>query len=78
MGSTVLNGARIGSNCLIAANALVGEDVVIPNNSLVRGVPGRVAGEVDDVRIRSIRNSADRYITAWRRYRAGLQIVDGG
>jgi carbonic anhydrase/acetyltransferase-like protein (isoleucine patch superfamily) len=77
MGSTILNGARIGRNCLIAANALVIENAVIPDNSMVRGIPGKVSGEVDDDRVRSMRRSADVYISRLRQYRQSLQIVDG-
>jgi len=76
MGSTILNGARIGRNCLIAANALVGENVFIPDNSMVRGMPGKVVGEIDDDRVHSLRRTAEKYISRWRQYRQGLQIVD--
>jgi carbonic anhydrase/acetyltransferase-like protein (isoleucine patch superfamily) len=72
MGSTILNGARIGRNCLVAASALVTENTVIPDNCMVRGVPGKVVGELDEVRIRSIRASADAYIAMWQRYRSRL------
>ena len=43
MGATVLNGATVGAGSLIAANALVPEGAQIPPNSLVAGVPGKVA-----------------------------------
>jgi carbonic anhydrase/acetyltransferase-like protein (isoleucine patch superfamily) len=76
MGATILNGACIGRNCLIAANALVGERVVIPDNSMVRGVPGKVVGEIGDERVRAMRTAAEEYISWWRRYRRGLEIVD--
>ena len=42
MGATVLSGAQVGSNCIIAAGALVREGDVIPDNSLAVGVPARV------------------------------------
>lgn len=77
MGATILNGARIGRHCLIAASALVGENVVVPDNSLVRGVPGKVVGQLDDQKIALIRKSAYSYIAWWRRYRAGLLMVGG-
>jgi carbonic anhydrase/acetyltransferase-like protein (isoleucine patch superfamily) len=72
MGSTILNGARIGRNCLVAAHALVTENTVIPDNSMVRGVPGKVAGTLDEARVRAIRASADAYIAMWQRYRSSL------
>ncbi len=40
--ATVLNGARVGRGSLIGAAALVTENAVIPPNSLVLGVPGKV------------------------------------
>jgi carbonic anhydrase/acetyltransferase-like protein (isoleucine patch superfamily) len=77
MGSTILNGARIGRNCLIAANALVSENTIVPDNSLVRGIPGKVAGAIDEDRVRAMRLAAEEYIKSWRRFRHGLQRVDG-
>ena len=41
----VLNGARIGRNCLIGAGALVTEGMIIPDNSMVVGMPGKVKRE---------------------------------
>src|SRR5215210_2521730 len=40
MCATVLNGARVGRNCLIGADALITENKVIPDNSVVMGAPG--------------------------------------
>ena len=50
MGSTILNDARIGEGSIIAAGAVIPEHTVIPPNSLVAGVPGKVRrtlGEAD-------------------------------
>jgi carbonic anhydrase/acetyltransferase-like protein (isoleucine patch superfamily) len=74
MGSTILNGARIGRNCLVAANALVTENTVIPDNSMVRGMPAKVVGQLDEARVRSIRAAADEYIALWQRYRRSLTV----
>lgn len=40
--STVLNGAKIGKGSIIGANALVKRDMIVPENSLVIGVPGKI------------------------------------
>lgn len=48
MNATVLNGAKIGKNCIIGANALVAEGKQIPDNSLVVGVPGKILREVTE------------------------------
>ncbi|HWZ51911.1 MAG TPA: gamma carbonic anhydrase family protein [Granulicella sp.] len=50
MGATILNDARIGPGSIIAAGAVIPEHTIIPANSLVAGVPGKVRrtlGEAD-------------------------------
>ncbi len=42
MGSTILNDCRIGEGSIIAAGAVLPEHTVIPPNSLVAGVPGKI------------------------------------
>ena len=42
MGAILLNRCRIGRGSIVGAGALVAEDVEIPPESLVLGVPGRV------------------------------------
>jgi carbonic anhydrase/acetyltransferase-like protein (isoleucine patch superfamily) len=73
IGAVILNGAVIGRNCLIGAKALVGEGKRIPDNSLVMGVPGKVVGEVRPEQAERIRRGTEKYVTNWKRYRAGLK-----
>ncbi len=47
-GSTILNNARIGEGSIIAAGAVIPEQIVIPPNSLVAGVPGKVRRTLGD------------------------------
>jgi carbonic anhydrase/acetyltransferase-like protein (isoleucine patch superfamily) len=42
MGATILNDVRIGEGTIIAAGAVIAEHTIIPPNSLVAGVPGKV------------------------------------
>ena len=76
MCATVLNGARIGRNCLIGANALITENKVIPDNSVVMGAPGRVVREIDEAGVRSLTQAAALYVARWRRYARGLASQD--
>jgi carbonic anhydrase/acetyltransferase-like protein (isoleucine patch superfamily) len=69
----VLNGAKIGNNCLIGAGALITEGKEIPDGSLVMGVPGKVVRDLDDAAIEGLRKSALGYQTNMRRFRAGLR-----
>lgn len=73
MGATVLNHVVIGRNCLIGANALVSEGRVIPDNSLVVGMPAKVARTLDDESATKLAGSAERYVLNWQRYAAGLK-----
>ncbi|HJJ99143.1 MAG TPA: gamma carbonic anhydrase family protein [Methanocorpusculum sp.] len=68
MGAIILNGAVIGRGSLIAAGALVSERKVIPDNSLVMGVPGKVIRELTPEEIARNRKNADTYVHVGRRY----------
>jgi carbonic anhydrase/acetyltransferase-like protein (isoleucine patch superfamily) len=72
MGATVLNGARIGDNCLIGANALITEGKIFPDNSLIVGAPARVIRELDAAAIAGLRLSAENYVRNWRRFARDL------
>ncbi|GGB59579.1 gamma carbonic anhydrase family protein [Roseibium aquae] len=75
MGATVLNGARIGSNCIVGANALIAEGKVVPDNSLVVGVPGKVVRTIDEAAAAGITQSAAGYVANWKRYSQALKPV---
>jgi len=74
IGSVILNGTRIGRNCLIAAKTLLGEDKEIPDNSLVMGAPGKVVRQLDAGQIALMQQGAPHYVDNWRRYKAGLAL----
>lgn len=62
IGSTILNGARIQSHCIVGANALVTENKTFPRGSLILGAPAKVVRELSDQEIRDIRRPADHYV----------------
>jgi carbonic anhydrase/acetyltransferase-like protein (isoleucine patch superfamily) len=76
MGTTILNHARIGRNCLIGANALITENKVIPDNSLVVGAPARVARELSAEAIAALPRSAEGYVRNWQRFARGLKPIE--
>lgn len=49
MHATVMDGARVGRGSLIAAGALVKEREIIPERSLVVGVPGKIVRTLDEL-----------------------------
>lgn len=75
MGACVLNNARIGRNCIIGAHALIPEGKEIPDNSLVIGMPGRVAREVTAEEIEGLGVSAAHYVANWQRYAKSLRAL---
>ena len=72
IGSVILNGTRIGRNCLIAAKTMLGEGKEIPDNSLVMGSPGKVVRELTSEQIARMQTGAQHYVDNWRRYKKGL------
>jgi carbonic anhydrase/acetyltransferase-like protein (isoleucine patch superfamily) len=61
MGAVILNHARIGTGCLIGARALVTEGMVVPPNSVVMGIPGRVKPLRED-QLARIQQTAQNYV----------------
>lgn len=46
--ATVLGGSRLGARCLVAAGAVVTPGLVVPDDSVVMGVPGKVVRPTND------------------------------
>jgi carbonic anhydrase/acetyltransferase-like protein (isoleucine patch superfamily) len=76
IGAVILNGARIGRNCLIGAMSFIGEGKTIPDNALVKGIPGKVVGEVTAEQAAGMRAGTAAYVLNWRRYRDHSRIED--
>ena len=62
IGAVVLNGCRIGEGSIIAAGAVLPEHTIIPPNSLVAGVPGKVRRTLVDADREMILKYARNYI----------------
>ena len=73
MNATILNGAEIGDFCIIGAGCLVGEEMKIPENSFVVGVPGKIKGQVASEQLRWVQEAPLHYAELSKRYKdAGL------
>lgn len=77
IGAVVLNHARIGDNCLIGAKALIPEGKVIPDGSLVMGVPGKVVRQLSPAEIEGLTHSAAHYVENWQRFARDLRPQAG-
>lgn len=72
--NAVINfGVTIGSNCIIAAGAVVTHD--IPKGSVVGGVPAKVIGKYEDVKRRSLEYSKEFGTVADRRWVVDLMKI---
>ena len=69
IGSTILNKTKIGKNCIIGANALVTENKVIPERSLVLGSPGKIIRQVTEEEIEHIKENARDYVENFKKYK---------
>lgn len=62
MGAIVLDGAVVGSHCLVGAGALVTPRTVIPEGSLAVGSPARVKRPLTAEEIGELRENAAEYL----------------
>src|SRR6266700_2464652 len=62
MGAILLNGAHVGTGCIVAAGALVVENMKVPPRSLVMGSPGKVKRLLTQSEVADIQLYADRYV----------------
>jgi carbonic anhydrase/acetyltransferase-like protein (isoleucine patch superfamily) len=69
--ATVLNGATIGSGSIIGACALVTENMVVPPNSLVLGIPGKIIKQ-DPSFLAMIRQNATVYQSLSQHHKQGM------
>ena len=60
MNVTILNGAKLGRGSVIGANALVKNNMDVPENSLVLGIPGRIIKQDEKFR-ETARLNAETY-----------------
>ncbi len=68
MGSTILDGAVIGRQSIVGANALVTQGMKVPAGSLVLGSPARVMRRLTPDERRRIRTWAEKYVAGARYY----------
>ena len=70
--AVVLNGAKIGRNCIIGANALIPEGKEIPDGSLVMGSPGKVVRQLTEQQQLMVAAGAAHYVHNAQRFQRDL------
>ena len=71
MRATILNKAKIGKNCVIGACALVTEGMIIPDNSLVVGIPAKVVRQISEQQAKMLKLGALHYVEMAERHEEG-------
>lgn len=75
-GAIVLDRARIGRHCIIAAGALVPPDRDIPDGSVVMGAPAKLVRSVTAADLEMIAHGAAHYQARMRTYREQLRALE--
>lgn len=68
-GANILDEAVIGRNSIIAAGTIVTPKTVIPQNSMVMGIPGKVVRQISQNEIMMLKNHADSYVELMKNYK---------
>lgn len=76
MGAVVMNGARIGKECVVGANTLITEGKAFPERSLIVGAPARVLRILNDEEVKLLTRAAPHYAKNAVRFKAGLKRID--
>ncbi|RJR29660.1 MAG: gamma carbonic anhydrase family protein [Desulfobacteraceae bacterium] len=69
MNATLLHDAEIGNYCIIAACAMVGQDMKIPDRSFVVGIPGKIAGPPTEEQLWWVDGGIEQYQDLLRLYK---------
>lgn len=72
MRATVLNRAIIGKFCIIGANALVTEGMIIPDYSMVLGVPAKIVKQLPSEIEQKLIESAKHYVENAQKHKNGV------
>jgi carbonic anhydrase/acetyltransferase-like protein (isoleucine patch superfamily) len=75
MGAMMLNGSKVGNNCLVGAGALITEGKEFADNSLILGAPARVIRPVKPEDAAMSASGADIYERRWQHYAKGLKRI---
>lgn len=68
MNATILSGAKIGKGCIVGAGAVVTQNKEFPDNSLIIGIPAKIAGHVDALGEENILLNAKHYVKKSKEY----------
>jgi len=70
MNAVILQNARVGEECVVAAGTVLLEGVEIPPRSVVAGVPGKVKKTLQGGAAEWIKDGGEHYVKLSRKYLA--------
>lgn len=76
MGSTIMNGAKIGQDSIVGANSLVTERKEFPPDSLIMGSPAKVIRALTDEEKQSILVNAHEYVQNGQKFEGKPITID--
>lgn len=68
MGAILLTGSKIGDNCIVGAGCVITEGTIIPSESIVMGIPGKVIKQVTEEHKTRIKRNIEEYIRLNKEY----------
>ena len=71
MGAILLDDCEIGSCCVIAAGTVLSPKTIVPEGSVVMGLPGKVVRKVTDRDLKAIDHVVQSYLELGRLHAAG-------
>ena len=74
--AVLLNGVRIGKNCLVGAGSIVTEGKEFPDYSLIIGSPAKWVRELSPEQIARMHLGAAHYVENAQRHQRGLRRID--
>lgn len=77
IGATVLDNCEIGEDCIIAAGAVLTPGTIVPDRSVVMGMPGKVMRPIREEERAYIHRVVHGYVDLARRHAAGEFPVYG-
>jgi carbonic anhydrase/acetyltransferase-like protein (isoleucine patch superfamily) len=75
IGATLMNGSKVGKECIVGAHALVTEGKEFPDGVVIMGAPAKVVRELTDDDRAKLRANAERYVQRAKRYRLELDVA---
>ncbi len=68
MGAVILSKAQVGERCIIGAGAVVKEKDVIPDGSMVVGVPGKIIKQLTPEQMKYLEGNCEEYVRLAKKY----------